>query len=53
MARLLARKTGKPCYVGSSINLSNAAGGGSVEEEMLAFRAVVEVVLGEIAKLHG
>ena len=50
MAKLLAKRTGMPCYVGSSIDLSAAAGGGSVEEEMAAFRAVVEVVMGEVEK---
>ena len=44
MSKLLARKTNLPCYVGSSINLSGAAGGGTVDEEMEAFRAIVEVV---------
>ena len=44
MAKVLAQRTKRPCYVGSSINLSSAAGGGSVEEEMHAFRAIVDVV---------
>jgi len=51
MAKLLARKSGKPCYVGSSVDLSSTAGGGSVEEEMSAFKAVVEVVLAELRKV--
>lgn len=50
MAKLLARRTGLPCYVGSSVDLSAAAGDGSVEEEMAAFRAVVDVVTGEVEK---
>lgn len=53
MAKLLARKTGMPCYVGSSIDLSAAAGGGTVEEEMAAFRAVTEVVMAEVGKVRG
>lgn len=53
MAKLLARRTGMPCYVGGSIDLSVAAGGGSVEEEMAAFRAVVDVVTDEVAKVRG
>ena len=46
MAKVLARKARRPCYVGSSINLAGAAGGGTVEEEMEAFRGVVEIVSG-------
>lgn len=54
MAKLLARKTSRPCYVGSSINLSGAAGGGTVEEETEAFRAVLDVVMSEVEKAgHG
>ena len=48
IAKLLARRTQRPCYVGSSINLSGAAGGGTVDEEMEAFRAVVDVVKAEV-----
>ena len=44
------RKTQKLCYVGGSINLMGAGGGGTVEEEMEAFRAVVGVVTAEVAK---
>ncbi|CAK4030127.1 uncharacterized protein RCC_09633 [Lecanosticta acicola] len=44
IAKVLCRRLQKPCYVGCSINLSGAAGGGSVEEEMEAFRNIVEVV---------
>lgn len=47
IAKLLARRLQKPCYVGSSVNLSGAMGGGSVEEEMEAFRAIVDVVCKE------
>lgn len=50
MAKLLARKTGRACYVGSSIDLSGSVQGGIVEEEMEAFGAVVKVVMGEIGK---
>ncbi|EMC92235.1 hypothetical protein BAUCODRAFT_47957, partial [Baudoinia panamericana UAMH 10762] len=49
MAKVLARRTGKPSYVGGSLNLSNAAGGGTLEEEMEAFRTIVEVVTAEVA----
>ena len=50
MAKVLARKTKLPCYVGSSINLSGAAGGGTVDEEMEAFRAIVEVVTAGVER---
>ena len=47
LAKLLARRTARPSYVGSSINLSNAVGGGTVDEEMEAFRAIVDAVEAE------
>jgi hypothetical protein len=47
MAKVLARKLKIPCYVGGSINLSNAAGGGTVEEETEAFRAIVNAVVAQ------
>jgi hypothetical protein len=50
MAKVIALQTGRPCYVGSSINLSGAAGGGTVEEEMEALRAVVDVVTTAIER---
>lgn len=50
MAKLLVRRTHKLCYVGGSISLANAAGGGTVDEEMEAFRAIVDVVTAEVAK---
>ena len=48
MAKVLVRKTGRVCYVGSSINLAGAAGGGTVDEEMDAFRAIVGAVSAEV-----
>nr|POF24003.1 hypothetical protein CFP56_54939 [Quercus suber] len=51
LSRLLVRRTRKLCYVGGSISLSEAAGGGTVEEEMEAFRAIVDVVVTEVAKV--
>ncbi|KAK2017830.1 hypothetical protein LZ32DRAFT_614128 [Colletotrichum eremochloae] len=48
MAKLLAKRTGMPVYVGCSINLSGSAMGLSVEEEMEAFRAIVDVVTGKL-----
>jgi hypothetical protein len=50
MAKVLARKTSMPCYVGSSVNLSSAAGGGTVEEELEAFRLVVNVVMRAVER---
>jgi len=53
MARALARKTGQGCYVGGSVNLASSAvggGGGSVEEEMEVFRALVDVVVGQAGR---
>lgn len=50
MAKVLVRKTGRVCYVGSSINLAGAAGGGTVDEEMEAFRAVIDVVTAEVRR---
>ncbi|TQN70166.1 hypothetical protein CSHISOI_05294 [Colletotrichum shisoi] len=44
MAKLLAKRTNLPVYVGCSINLGGSAMGLSVEEEMEAFRAIVDVV---------
>jgi hypothetical protein len=45
MARLLAKKTRLPVYVGSSISLASTTLGGTVEEEMGAFKAVASVTL--------
>jgi hypothetical protein len=50
IAKLLARKTGKPVYVGNSISFASAGMGGTVEEEMEGFKKVVEVVMGEVTK---
>lgn len=50
IANVLARKASMPCYVGSSVNLSSAAVGGSVEEEMEAFRLIVEVAMRAIER---
>ncbi|OAL44383.1 hypothetical protein IQ07DRAFT_605148 [Pyrenochaeta sp. DS3sAY3a] len=50
LSKVLARKTGKPVYVGNSISFATAGMGGTVEEEMEGFRRVVEVVLGLLEK---
>jgi hypothetical protein len=46
LSKLLARKTGKPCYVGWSGEFAGMARGGDVEEEMEALRRIGEVVVG-------
>jgi hypothetical protein len=50
MAKLLARRTGIPVYVGNSMSFTSAGMGGTVEEEIEGFKKVVEVVLGEVKK---
>ncbi|KAF1835835.1 hypothetical protein BDW02DRAFT_522303 [Decorospora gaudefroyi] len=46
LSKVLARKTGKPVYVGNSSSFVSAGLGGTVEEETEGFRRVVEVVMG-------
>lgn len=53
MAKILVRRTGKACYVGSSISFAGAAGGGTVDEEMEGFRKIVEVVTTEATRVAG
>ena len=53
LSRLLARKTGKPVYVGNSISFASAGMGGTIEEEIEGFKKVVEVVLDEVRKSEG
>jgi hypothetical protein len=53
LAKLLARKTGRACYVGNSASFRDSVQGGTVEEEMEAFGVVVKVVMGEIGKSEG
>ena len=50
---MLARKTKLPCYVGSSINLAGAAAGGTVDEEIEAFHAIVKVVTTAVERTRG
>ncbi|KAJ3519639.1 hypothetical protein NM208_g14047 [Fusarium decemcellulare] len=45
LAKLLARKVELPVYVSNSMSFANAGMGGTVEEEMEAFKTVVQVVL--------
>ncbi|OBT42168.1 hypothetical protein VE00_06813 [Pseudogymnoascus sp. WSF 3629] len=51
LAKLLARKSKIPVYVGNSMEFSSAGMGGTVEEEMAGFKAVVEVVMAEVNHL--
>ncbi|KAK4138565.1 hypothetical protein BT67DRAFT_413035 [Trichocladium antarcticum] len=48
LAKLLARRTQLPTYVGNSISFASTGLGGTVEEEMDAFRKVVEVTLAKL-----
>ena len=51
LAKLLAKRTRLPTYVGSSISFASAGLGGTVEEEMEAFKQVAEVVLSKLQHL--
>ena len=51
LARLLAKKTQLPVYVGNSVSFVNAGLGGTMEEEMEGFRKVVEVVVGRLQEV--
>lgn len=48
MAKLLARRAELPVYVTNSISFVNAGMGGTVEEEMEAFKGIAQTVLGQI-----
>lgn len=50
MARLLARKTKRPVYVGNSMSFASTGMGGTVDEEMEGFKKVVEVVMKELER---
>jgi len=50
---VLAKKTGRPVYVGNSISFAGAGRGGDVEEEMEGFRKVVETVVAAVEDLDG
>lgn len=53
MARLIAKKAQLPVYVANSMSFSSTGLGGTVEEEMEAFRRVVEVVTGKLQDVLG
>ncbi|KAK3325390.1 hypothetical protein B0H66DRAFT_599555 [Apodospora peruviana] len=48
LAKLLAKKTRLPTYVGNSMSFTNAGIGGTVEEEMEAFKQVAALVLSNL-----
>ncbi|KAI0205254.1 hypothetical protein F4808DRAFT_278522 [Astrocystis sublimbata] len=48
LAKILAKKTNRPVYVGNSISLASTGLGGTVEEEMEAFKQVVAVALDKL-----
>ncbi|GME28620.1 hypothetical protein GTA08_BOTSDO08191 [Neofusicoccum parvum] len=50
LAKILARRTGRPTYVGNSTSFASAGAGGNVEEEMEGLARVVEVVIDEVKK---
>jgi hypothetical protein len=45
IAKMVARRTGLPAYVGNSLSFSNTALGGAVEEQMDLFKKIAEVVV--------
>lgn len=50
MARIIARKTGKPTYVGNSVSFASTGRGGAVEEEMDGLHRCIEVVMKMVEK---
>ncbi|TRX93278.1 hypothetical protein FHL15_005857 [Xylaria flabelliformis] len=48
LARILVKKTRMPVYVGNSISLASAGLGGTMEEEMEAFKQVVAVAIDKL-----
>ncbi|KAK3685659.1 hypothetical protein B0T22DRAFT_225622 [Podospora appendiculata] len=51
LAKLLAKKTRLPTYVGNSMSFASAGLGGTVEEEMEAFKQVAGLVLSKLQYL--
>jgi hypothetical protein len=51
LAKLVVRRTGLPAYVSNSLSLASTGLGGTVEEEMDAFKRVVEAVTPLLANL--
>ncbi|KAI1180832.1 hypothetical protein F4777DRAFT_174383 [Nemania sp. FL0916] len=51
LAKILAKKAKMPVYVGNSISFASAGLGGTMEEEMEAFKQVVAVALDKLQPL--
>ncbi len=51
LAKIVARKSQLPTYVGNSISFANTGLGGTVEEEMGAFGSVAELVIAKLQLL--
>lgn len=51
LAKLVARRTQTPVYVTNSMSFESAGMGGTMEEEIEAFKGVVEVTLGKLQEL--
>ena len=49
LAKLVARRAGLPVYVTNSMSFSDAAMGGTVEEEMEALRSIAGVTLERLS----
>ncbi|UPL02219.1 hypothetical protein LCI18_013153 [Fusarium solani-melongenae] len=48
LAKLLARRTQLPVYVSNSMSFADAGMGGTIEEEMEAFKSIVQIVLEKL-----
>lgn len=48
LAKLITKRTQLPTYVGNSVSFAGAGLGGTVEEEMEAFKQVAELVLSQL-----
>ncbi|KAI0408049.1 hypothetical protein F4802DRAFT_594494 [Xylaria palmicola] len=48
LAKIIAKKTNMPVYVGNSISFANTGLGGTMEEEMEAFKQVVAVAIDKL-----
>ncbi|RSL77830.1 hypothetical protein BHE90_007438 [Fusarium euwallaceae] len=48
LAKLLARRMQLPVYVSNSMSFADAGMGGTVEEEMEAFKTIVQIVLEKL-----
>ncbi|KAL2025164.1 hypothetical protein VTK56DRAFT_166 [Thermocarpiscus australiensis] len=53
LAKLLARKTQLPTYVGNSVSFASTGLGGTVEEEMEAFKRVADIALSKLHPIAG